>query len=73
VLSNFLRLRVIGEGVETPAELDILGSLGCDEIQGFVPGKPSFDVAGAGNQFAQASGRRLFPPAFSTALRDCDS
>jgi diguanylate cyclase (GGDEF)-like protein/PAS domain S-box-containing protein len=46
-LAHILGLRVIGEGVETTAQLDLLGSLGCDEIQGFLLGKPSFDVADA--------------------------
>ena len=43
-LAHTLGLRVIGEGVETNAQLDLLGSLGCDEIQGFLLGRPSFDV-----------------------------
>ena len=48
-LAHTLGLRVVGEGVETTAQLDLLGRLGCDEIQGFLLGRPSFDVAGAGN------------------------
>jgi diguanylate cyclase (GGDEF)-like protein/PAS domain S-box-containing protein len=39
-------LRVIGEGVETPAQLNLLDSLGCDEMQGYLLGEPSWDVAG---------------------------
>jgi diguanylate cyclase (GGDEF)-like protein/PAS domain S-box-containing protein len=46
-LAHTLGLRVVGEGVETPAQLDFLSGLGCDEIQGYLLGKPSFDVVGA--------------------------
>jgi diguanylate cyclase (GGDEF)-like protein/PAS domain S-box-containing protein len=45
-LAHALGLRVVGEGVETTAQLELLGSLGCDEYQGFLLGKPSFDAAG---------------------------
>jgi len=44
-LAHTLGLRVVGEGVETTAQLDLLRSLGCDEIQGFLLGTPSFDAA----------------------------
>ena len=44
-LAHTLGLRVVGEGVETTAQLDLLRSLGCDEIQGFLLGRPSFDAA----------------------------
>lgn len=40
VLAKNLKLRVIAEGVETLQQLDILRSLQCDEIQGYVLGKP---------------------------------
>ena len=43
-LAHALGLRVVGEGVETAAQLDLLGSLGCDEIQGFLLGEPSLDA-----------------------------
>jgi EAL domain-containing protein (putative c-di-GMP-specific phosphodiesterase class I) len=46
-LAHTLGLRVVGEGVETTAQLSLLGRLGCDEIQGFLLGRPSFDVAKA--------------------------
>ncbi|MCU1330848.1 MAG: hypothetical protein JWN34_6218 [Bryobacterales bacterium] len=46
-LAHTLGLRVIGEGVETQAQLDLLGELGCDELQGFFLGKPSFHAGAA--------------------------
>jgi EAL domain-containing protein (putative c-di-GMP-specific phosphodiesterase class I) len=33
--------RVIGEGVETQAELDVLVELGCDLLQGYAIAKPA--------------------------------
>jgi diguanylate cyclase (GGDEF)-like protein/PAS domain S-box-containing protein len=40
-LAHVLGIRVIVEGVETTEQLDLLRSLGCDEMQGFLLGKPS--------------------------------
>ncbi len=34
-LAHNLRLKVVAEGVETPAQLDLLKTLGCDEYQGY--------------------------------------
>jgi len=39
-LSHALGLTVVAEGVETPAQLDILRRLGCDELQGFLFARP---------------------------------
>jgi diguanylate cyclase (GGDEF)-like protein/PAS domain S-box-containing protein len=44
-LAHALGLRVVGEGVETITQLDLLCSLGCDEFQGFLLGRPSFEVS----------------------------
>jgi EAL domain-containing protein (putative c-di-GMP-specific phosphodiesterase class I) len=33
-------IMVVAEGIETPAERDIVVSLGCDLIQGFLLGRP---------------------------------
>jgi diguanylate cyclase (GGDEF)-like protein len=45
-LAHNLRLTVVGEGVETPRQLEILRSLGCDLIQGFYLHRPlSVDAA----------------------------
>ena len=47
-LAHNLRLRVVGEGVETARQLEILRSLGCDLIQGFYLHRPlSEDAAEA--------------------------
>lgn len=39
-MADALHLRVITEGVETEQQLDILRSLGCDEAQGYLLGRP---------------------------------
>jgi EAL domain-containing protein (putative c-di-GMP-specific phosphodiesterase class I) len=35
-----MNIVVVAEGVETEAQLDILRSANCDEIQGYLLGKP---------------------------------
>jgi diguanylate cyclase (GGDEF)-like protein/PAS domain S-box-containing protein len=40
-LAHSIGKRVIVEGVETAAQLEILRSLGCDEVQGFLLGRPA--------------------------------
>lgn len=39
-LGHRLGLRVLAEGVETPAQAQALRQLGCDEVQGYLYGKP---------------------------------
>lgn len=39
-MAEALNLRVVSEGVETDAQLQILRSLGCDEAQGYLLGRP---------------------------------
>jgi diguanylate cyclase (GGDEF)-like protein len=45
-LAHGLGLEAVAEGVETAAQWDYLRKLGCDVVQGILPGAP-FDVAGA--------------------------
>ncbi len=40
-LAHNLGITVVAEGVETPAELQGVGALGCDEAQGFLLGRPA--------------------------------
>ena len=39
-LGKNLGMRVTAEGVETPRQLKFLAEVGCDEIQGYLIGKP---------------------------------
>jgi len=39
-VAHSLRLRVVAQGVETSAQVDLLRSLGCDEVQGFLWSPP---------------------------------
>lgn len=39
-LAHALKLRVVAEGIETKAQLNLLRGLGCDEIQGYLISKP---------------------------------
>jgi diguanylate cyclase (GGDEF)-like protein len=39
-LAHSLRLKVVAEGVETPAQLDFLKTVGCDEYQGYHFSRP---------------------------------
>jgi EAL domain-containing protein (putative c-di-GMP-specific phosphodiesterase class I) len=35
-LAHSLSLKALAEGVETPAQLDVIRACGCDEFQGFL-------------------------------------
>ncbi len=50
-LAHDLKVLVVAEGVETPAERDVLTSIGCDLLQGYLfakPGKPFPTVSNVG-------------------------
>ena len=47
-LAHNLRLRVIAEGVETEAQLEVLTEHGCDEVQGYLTGRPMEAAQAAG-------------------------
>ena len=53
-LAHDLGATVIGEGVETPAQLSTLRDLGCDAVQGFYIGRPALasGIAAAGAHVA---------------------
>jgi len=40
-LGHNLQLTVIAEGVETPAQRQVLTDIGCDEAQGYLIGRPA--------------------------------
>jgi diguanylate cyclase len=52
VLGHNLGLRVVAEGIETPDQLALLGSLGVDQYQGYWLGKPV-----AADEFARLAAR----------------
>jgi sensor c-di-GMP phosphodiesterase-like protein len=39
-MARALGLRAVAEGVETPAQRDLLVQMGCDELQGYLFAKP---------------------------------
>lgn len=39
-LSHALHMEVVAEGVETPRQLEILNELGCNQVQGYLLGRP---------------------------------
>jgi EAL domain-containing protein (putative c-di-GMP-specific phosphodiesterase class I) len=40
-IGHELGLRVVAEGVETTAQAEFLSGIGCDELQGYLLGKPA--------------------------------
>jgi diguanylate cyclase (GGDEF)-like protein len=62
-MGRSLRMRVVAEGVETDAQADIVRSLGCDEIQGFLIATPMVagDVGAFLEDYAGRRARRSGP------------
>jgi EAL domain-containing protein (putative c-di-GMP-specific phosphodiesterase class I) len=59
-LAHQLKLRVVAEGVETPAQRDLLASMGCDIIQGYLISRPQpIDVVTGFLAAAHAGGSAL--------------
>jgi diguanylate cyclase (GGDEF)-like protein len=58
-LAHNLRLKVVGEGVETAAQSEFLKRHGCDEVQGYYFGRPM--PAGEFERFAESRGSRRAP------------
>jgi diguanylate cyclase (GGDEF)-like protein len=69
-LARGLELAVTAEGVETPAQLDVLTRAGCDLVQGFLIGRPASIGTYAqvvGGRPANQDHRNLHPSRASTA------
>ncbi len=56
-LAQTLGLRVNAEGVETAEQFAVLRAIGCDEVQGFLHGRPEPSAAIAASLRAQADAR----------------
>ena len=63
-LGHSLGLKVVAEGVETPAQLQFLRAQGCDEMQGFLLGPP-MSAEGAGQMLSRT------PSASVSRIRGC--
>jgi diguanylate cyclase (GGDEF)-like protein len=61
-LAHVLGMRVVAEGVETTAQRDVLLALGCDEMQGYLFGRPVAPAA-LGMTPAMAGARPAAEPA----------
>jgi diguanylate cyclase len=55
-LARSLRLHLVAEGIETEAQAEVLRSMGCDELQGYLFSRPV-----PAGQFEQLPGLRLDP------------
>ncbi|MDT7837806.1 putative bifunctional diguanylate cyclase/phosphodiesterase [Aquabacterium sp. OR-4] len=69
-MAHALALRVVAEGVETPAQRDALVRLGCDELQGFLFARPM--PARALAAWAQLDGDRPPRPGQAAAGQPAD-
>jgi diguanylate cyclase (GGDEF)-like protein len=57
-LGHGLGLKVVAEGVETPAQVEFLRAQGCDELQGYLVSRP-VDAAAFARWFAECEGVEL--------------
>ncbi|MBK6850932.1 MAG: EAL domain-containing protein [Burkholderiales bacterium] len=57
-LGHGLGLKVVAEGVETPAQVDFLRAQGCDELQGYLISRP-VDAPAFANWFAEREAQAL--------------
>ena len=56
-LGKSLSIPILAEGIETPEQLDVLRREGCDEVQGFLIGRPGRAVADGENDGGEAGVR----------------
>ncbi|MFJ4144296.1 putative bifunctional diguanylate cyclase/phosphodiesterase [Pseudomonas sp. NPDC089734] len=75
VMAHTLRLKVVTEGVETPAQLEFLSQFGCDYVQGYLFSKPQplerlLPLVKQMNQREPAS---LWPTSLTLETRDLDA
>lgn len=73
-LGHKLHMRVVAEGVETPLQAELLNELACDEMQGFLYGRPmpETDVAALILKNFQAQMSLPPPPQLSGSFKPGD-
>jgi diguanylate cyclase (GGDEF)-like protein/PAS domain S-box-containing protein len=62
-LSRSLKIPIVAEGVETQAQHDFLTHEGCDEVQGYLTGRPRVIA-----DYADVVGRKMIAPARARAV-----
>ena len=60
-IARHLEMRVVAEGVETPAQRTALANMGCDVFQGYLFSQPLADAG-----FVEWLGQRQVAPAMAT-------
>lgn len=68
-LAGRLGMSTTAEGIETPAQLELVRRLGCDEVQGFLLGKPGSAIAAVAALAVEVGAARAGQP----AARDPDA
>jgi diguanylate cyclase (GGDEF)-like protein/PAS domain S-box-containing protein len=70
-MARALGLRIVTEGVENYAQIEILRQLGCDEIQGYYCGRPESAEASIARVLRQTTPREsVLPPAGEVPARE---